>query len=299
MGHSLTMILILLAMCLQDDLESKIAKLVARLESEILTDRDAAQQELVRLGEPAIPVLEKTKAGGEAQSRIRAALRELYSIRSLRLLPGRWRDVWFVVQAEGSERGLHLQVEDAKEGWLIREEVVLRLDGRRAGWKSEALCKRDPWLTPIRARCTTHLQQKTVMEESLRFEDGNIRSEATVFREKHEPDKEFSPPKKSIKEVRLKEAVVLQTAALPFLSLFSYPGGEARFRYIEFPDDLDESFELHPRTVEYLRAERVELEGYRYKSFLDEIVVASDGRITSPYLKQVTAKEGKAFFEKR
>src|SRR3990167_2601286 len=88
--------LAILFLTLQDDIESRVKSILPRLESDSIEQRDAAGMALVDLGEPAISVLEKeeARAGGEVRDRIRAVLGELRHLRSLRLLPERWKDSW-------------------------------------------------------------------------------------------------------------------------------------------------------------------------------------------------------------
>jgi hypothetical protein len=63
----------------QDDLEKKVADLVARLADDSIDARDQAVEDLAALGPAAIPVLKKAQAktGGEARGRIDEAIRKI------------------------------------------------------------------------------------------------------------------------------------------------------------------------------------------------------------------------------
>lgn len=55
-----------------EDLQAKIEKLVARLGAEVWKDRELATRELIKIGKPAIPALEKAAKSEDPEVRIRA-----------------------------------------------------------------------------------------------------------------------------------------------------------------------------------------------------------------------------------
>ncbi|MBI2899392.1 MAG: hypothetical protein HYY17_04360 [Planctomycetes bacterium] len=304
----LSLATLLLACLPQDDVESKVKSILPRLKADSIEERDAAQKALVELGEPAIPVLEKeeARAEGEVQKRIRAALHELYLARSLRTLPERWKDAWLSFEIEGKSKGYwHTRVTETKEGLRIDEEVAMIIPDdrtpRRAGWTSQALCKKDRHLTPIRATCTTRVEGKTVMEVSLEFKDGRVRSSWSIHRDKRKPDEIYDPPKKGTREKEVGEHPLLQTAAFPFYSLLGRPDASAEIRFIEFPDDLDEDITVKSKKIEYVGTGEVEIDGKKVEAFeyrvhlADRVLVTREGAIVfTEAFRWTTEKEARA-----
>ncbi|GEM_PF-3433226 len=313
------MIVLLAFLTVQDDVDRKVARLVERLSAESVVERDEAQKALVDLGEPAIPALERwsEKTTGEVRDRIRAALagiraalREVYRERRIKLLPERWRDVWFAVKLDGGLEGyFHIQLTEEADGFKILENasVLQHRDSDRSrllGWTSEVLCKRDRWLTPRKASCTTRVDDKKIMKAILEFGDEKVRSEWTIHRNDRKVEEVFDPPKTGKREKNIGASTVLQTAALPFYSLFGGPDESVGITFIEFPDDLDEDFTVKAKRVEYVGSSEIEVEGkkvlgFRYRApLIDEFTITKDGHFFPKGFRRVTEKEAKAVLEK-
>ena len=75
-------------------IDARIAELIAQLGSEEYTEREKAQQELVKIGAHAIAALEKATSDGDPErgARARAALRQIKDNALTKRLVGAWRD---------------------------------------------------------------------------------------------------------------------------------------------------------------------------------------------------------------
>lgn len=225
----------------------------------------------------------------------------------LRQVIEQWKDAWLTRERGDSRKSgwLHTSIEDSGEDLIIRQEIWMSREGEKgvAVCEAEAVCKRDEFLTPVSAKCTTRFDGQKVMEAALEFSPKKMKATGRVFRDRHADMKELDPPRIVERECEVPEHVILMTTMFPAFSLWGARGREAEFTLVEFPDDIDNPVNPKPGKMGFQGNMKVETEGGMVEAFKYEtrwvkwFFVNREGKMVASEFKWITEAEAKKMTE--